>query len=537
MPHALAPAAAYHRPGRPPAGDAAPAELVPGWAYLRLSDPDNELDLEGRAERLMEAALWYGVLITPERVIVENDFSPGAQQGGAIKPASAFKRRKIRLPNGRYALRTVRPGFRKLLDLIETGVAMWVFTEDLDRLLRQPRDNEDFLDGVEMAGATVISLSRSMQLTNGGDANERFNARQMANWANKASEDTARRVREARVRSIGLSYYGGPRPFGFEPDPAALKHRKTLPHVPAEVAALRAAAAALLRTGGTLRGTARAWNADGLKPAGGGVWSGTMVRSVLLKPAIAALMPGLPDEHGERPLIPAPWEPILDRDVWEELRDYLQQPGRKKMTGNRPKWLVSVFAVCGKCGSTVRVSRAKPYPIYTCAARSCTSRKTGDMLNLQHAPGGVDDMVAQLVVARLCEPDAAGLARPAPTLPEEEAARLRTERAALVARRATQARLHAEGVLADDALAAGAHQIAGALDAIEAKLALTAAADPLEEFRDGRPPAEVWAQLPIARRRAVVQALVESVTILPVNRHGARVFNPASVVVVPRSFG
>jgi hypothetical protein len=518
---------------------------VPGWAYLRLSDPDNELDLEGRAERLMEMALWHGVLITPDRVIVENDYSPGATPGGPIKPASAHKRKKIRLPNGRYALRTVRPGFRKLLDLIETGVAAWVFCEDLDRLLRQQRDNEDLLDAVELSGATMISLSGTSRLTNGGDATERFNTRMLANFANKASEDTARRVREARVRSIGLSYYGGPRPFGFEHDPAAAKHRKRLLHVPHEVTALRAAAVGLLPPkapgvapqGATLRGLARQWNADGLESVSKHPWTGSMVRSVLLKPAIAALMPGLADEHGERPLVAAPWEPILDRAVWEELRAYLAQPGRKKMAGNRPKWLVSVWGLCGKCGGMVRVSRAKPYPIYTCSARSCTSRKVGDMTNLTGAPGGVDDMVAQLVVARLCQPDAAGLARPAPTLPQEEAARLRTERAALVARRATQARLHAEGVLADDALAAGARQIAGALGAIEAKLALAVASDPLAEFRDGRPPAEVWLQLPVERRRAVVQVLVESVTIVPVSRHGARAFNPASVVVVPRSFG
>ena len=42
-----------------------------------------------------------------------------------------------------------------MLDDLTTGRASAVLAEDLDRLLRQPRDGEDLLDAVEQAGATV----------------------------------------------------------------------------------------------------------------------------------------------------------------------------------------------------------------------------------------------------------------------------------------------------------------------------------------------------------------------------------------------
>ena len=70
--------------------------------------------------------------------------------------------------------------------------------EDLDRLLRQPRDGEDLLDAVELSGATVRSLSESVTLTNGGTDNERYAARNLINAASKASADTARRVSAGR---------------------------------------------------------------------------------------------------------------------------------------------------------------------------------------------------------------------------------------------------------------------------------------------------------------------------------------------------
>jgi hypothetical protein len=178
--------------------------------YLRLSDPASEESFDGREAKLRAEASHLGWIV--HRVIIENDLD----ETGKPKPSSAFKRRMIRLPGSdQPVLRVIRPGFRSLLDDLASGRANTALVEDLDRLLRQPRDGEDLLDTVEMSGATCRSLSGSLKLTDGGTEDERFMCRIMAATAAKASADTARRVADAKARLHGASYSGGNRPYGY----------------------------------------------------------------------------------------------------------------------------------------------------------------------------------------------------------------------------------------------------------------------------------------------------------------------------------
>jgi site-specific DNA recombinase len=145
--------------------------------------------------------------------IIENDLSPGR---GKNRNASAFKRRKIRLPDGRSVMRTVRPGFRKALDLLSSGKADGFMALDLDRTVRDPRDLEDMIDVVEQRKVPVDSVTGSLRL--GSDADITM-ARVMVAVANKESRDKARRVAAARQRqAVAGEYGGGRRPFGFDED-------------------------------------------------------------------------------------------------------------------------------------------------------------------------------------------------------------------------------------------------------------------------------------------------------------------------------
>jgi site-specific DNA recombinase len=53
---------------------------------------------------------------------------------------TAFKKKRIRLPNGRSVWRVIRPEFRQMLEDYEDGVIDGVIFYDIDRLARQPRD-------------------------------------------------------------------------------------------------------------------------------------------------------------------------------------------------------------------------------------------------------------------------------------------------------------------------------------------------------------------------------------------------------------
>ena len=91
--------------------------------------------------------------------------------------------------------------------------------------------------------------------------------------------------------------------------------------------------------------------------------------------------------------------------------------------------------------------------------------------------------------------------------------------------------MHALGEITDAELRAGSRARKARLDKIGAALAATTAPDPLAEFRDQPDAGEVWARLPLPRKRAVARLLV-TVTLLPATRRGPA-FDPDSVRVEP----
>jgi DNA invertase Pin-like site-specific DNA recombinase len=493
---------------------------VPADLYLRLSDARNEEALDGREARLRARAAELGWAI--HRVVIENDMVPG-NGDGKLRPASAWKRRRITTPSGRVELRTIRPGFRLILDDLATGRVQAVLAEDLDRMLRQPRDNEDLLDQVELSRATCRSLTGSLALTDGGTADEQFIARTMANVANKSSADTARRVAAARKRLAGQSYQGGRRPYGYQPKPRTEKYHRNLVQRPEEAAVIRQAATDILDLGISLKAIARDLRERGVPTVTGTAWSAETLKDVLIKPAVAGLAVAK-DDDGARLLVPAPWhqDRILDGDVWERLRDKLTDLARRtnQARANEPRWLVSGFATCGVCGGPIRAAggrdRAPAYVGNGC----CHVRRTA---------ARVDDAISQLVTDRLDEPDAAGLLRPPPR-PQVDAGKLRAKARDLRRRRQAQRRMHADGLLDDAELADSLRDFAAKLARIDVQLAASDHADPLPEFRDGRPAETVWAGLGMARRRAVVQTLLEWVKINRAGRRG-RGFDPNTLQI------
>lgn len=496
----------------------------PADLYLRLSDARHEEALDGREARLREHAAQLGWAV--HRVIIENDLVPG-NGDGRLRPASAWKRRKITTPSGRVELRTIRPGFRSMLDDLAAGRATAILAEDLDRLLRQPRDNEDLLDAVEQAGATCKSLSGSLTLTEGGTEAEKFTARIMAASANKASADTARRVANARERYAGQSYQGGRRPYGFQPDPGSPRYHKRLIMVSHEAQVIRNAATDILDRGVSLKAIARTLRDQGEPTVTGTTWTAKTLRDVLLKPAVAGLaVTRQPDGAGPQRelLVEAPWPAILDRDRWEALRDHLTDTARRTNTSraNEPRWLVSGFATCGVCSGLLRAGGGRDRaPAYV--GSECNHIRRNAAL--------VDQHITSLVIARLNKPDAGDLLKPPPH-PQVDARKLRAEARKLKARKAAQVRMHSAGDLDDSDLAVGLKAIRGQLAAIEARLAASAEADPLAEFR-GKPAEAVWEGLSVARRRAVVQTLIRAIVVNQGGRRG-RGFDPDLLDIDPQ---
>ena len=212
------------------------AVLLTGSPEARNGDTagvDDQLaDLRKRA-----AALGWGV----GPVIIEND-------------TSAFKRRKVSLPDGRKALRVIRPGFREALDLLRTGRGDGLLALDLDRIARDPRDLEDLIDVIESRHIPVDSVTGSLRLANDADITM---ARVMVAMANKSSRDlplaSPARPGSGRPRP-GRPRHGGRRPFGYEAGGLVVRQAEVAEIVRAADAilagvSLRQAAADLRRRG------------------------------------------------------------------------------------------------------------------------------------------------------------------------------------------------------------------------------------------------------------------------------------------------
>jgi site-specific DNA recombinase len=489
--------------------------------YLRLSDfRDDSGGFSGREARLRAEAARLGW--TVGRVVVENDVSlTSSTTNGRTRPASAFKRDS-------KTGRVIRPGFRSIVDDLRAGRTGAMLCEDLDRAARDPRDLEDLVDAVAASGASARSLSGSLTLTAGGTDSEITMARIMVTMANKASRDNARRVSAKRgdLAAAG-SYGGGIRPFGFRPDLDAPKYAKTLLQVPAEAAEIRAAADAVM-AGVSLKAVARDLRDRGVPTVKGGKWSAEILRDVLMKPAVAALVPA----GGE--LMRASWEPILEREQWEAVCAKLSEPtvtitypSGTTYTGpritntrnaNEPRHLLSGIATC-YCGAPVKAGGGKGGRSYLCTASN----------HLRRTAAPVDELVLAFT-AEYIQQQGADLLRP-PARPGVDTRALRAESARLTAIGERQAAMHGLGEISDAELRAGSRARKARLDAIAGQLAAQTEVDQLGEFRDQPDAGEVLAGLPLPRQRAVVRLLVD-VTLKRATRRGQG-FDEDSVEVGP----
>ena len=502
--------------------------------YLRLSDLRIEESFDARQDKLIAFGDSLGWVL--HRVIIENDMVRSAD--GKLRPATAFKRRKITTPSGRRELRVIRPGFRnELLGDFEAGRANAVVAEDLDRLFRDPRDLEDFIDIAQEKSVWARSLSGSLTFTDGGTDAEIDMARMMVTMANKQSRDTARRVREGRERNWGASYQGGRRPFGYAPETDTEHLHRKLLIVPSEADLIQKWADQILNQGISLKAILREIHQNDIPSASGGKWNGRTLKQVLTKPTVAGLAAHtsrIKDETtGETrkvtTLKPAEaWDAILDEDTWKKLCEKLNNPPAGTNRGNEPKHLLTGIATCGVCndGTSVRVN----------GSGTLRGKRGYQCENIAHIHRNIelaDAWVERNVTAYISRYGAVVL-KPEPR-EDVDADALRAEAKELRMRQNEQLDLHSEGLIDKSQLQRKLREFKDRLDAIEAQLAQSDQPDPLPEFRRHGETRRIWYSLPLARRRAILRQLVD-VKIDKTNKRGAG-FDEDSVQIFDKKTG
>ncbi len=400
-----------------------------------------------------------------------------------------------------------RPQYAALMEAVGSSSVDVVVAWDPDRLHRAPAELESFILVVERAGVDVVTVQAGeWDLSS---ANGRLTARLLGSIARHESEHKSERVRRALEQNAAAGRSHGRRAYGWtrEHAPDGMV-REVI--VPAEAAVVRRIADALL-SGESLRAVTAALNDEGVPtPTGVPVWVKQMVRGLVLRERNAGLRVHRGEVVGD-----GAWEPIVDRDRFEQLRTVLTDPTRKTSTGTAAAHLLSGIGRCGICGASLRITYRRNVPSYRCSGGGCVIRKREDL----------DALVTELVVARLSAPDAAEVLTTGTDNPERAAAVAEADQ--LRARLDEVADQYADGLIDGRMLERITARLRPQLAEAEARSRVVDST-PLLDGLVGMPDVRaVWEGLSLSRRRAVVDTLM-TIT-LNRTRQGARTFDPEAV--------
>lgn len=186
--------------------------------------------------------------------------------------------------------------------------------------------------------------------------------------------------------------------------------------------------------------------------------------------------------------------------------------------GTARKWLLSGIAICSVCREPVRSARGETHP---------TARKDGTgpaprtryhtyrCVNGHFMRNGdiIDELVAELCIRRIAEADASELFGTADDWPDIPA--LHAQRTALEGRRSSISSLLAKGLLTERDAEQDLTDLAAEIRAVNDELAQAVQLSPLADLASVGDAHVWWAQVTLARRRAVIDALI-TVAIRPV---------------------
>jgi site-specific DNA recombinase len=338
---------------------------------------------------------------------------------------SSFKKKRVRLQDGTYGYRVVRPDWETVLTTLRRGEANALAAEDLDRVTREPRILEDLIEVVEHYGAHVISKTGNINLTTdeGIDA-----ARNVVKQRNQESRNTSRRVaRGKRHAALAGKNHGGPmRPFGWRKDRLTLSKRESQ-RIRSELRRIYSGVQPIT--------IARDWNKKGIKTVTGVPWRAATIKNMYLRPRMCGWVTYqgaiLRDENGEP--VKGQWEPILTVEEYEKVKaawtkDPDAKPSRLTATGRgyRTIYLLSPFVRCGKC--MARMTGSKDHiPIRRkgqivgkkiVTRYKCPAKGQGGCGSLTVIAKPVDEYIKALVIAEHQERVRLSKSKPAKPWPE-----------------------------------------------------------------------------------------------------------------------
>jgi DNA invertase Pin-like site-specific DNA recombinase len=426
-----------------------------------------------------------------------------------------------------------RPAYDALLSAVREGRVNAICAWHTDRLHRSPAELEHYINITQDVPTYTVKAGMLDLSTASG----RMTARILGAVARHESEHKAERIlsKHRELAAAGRSTGGGFRPYGY----VRVYDRPELPHriirediVPEEAEIIRECARRILGGEG-LYTVVNDLNARGIPTSAGARWSTRSLARMLASARIAGQREHRPRGRDEikRALTgevtaTGKWAPIISVPQSEALRNKLNDTERRTSPGRTGRYLCAGgVLVCGQCGKKLsgRSRGAGKGAMYSCVGHQggepCCGRIHVD------APGA-DYVVTGWVSVRLARPAYREWLERRDDKPDESKLRaeldeVREKEKELAADWAEGRIGSAERFKSRDTLEARAARIQAQLSRASATLVL-----------DGIPPGpadlQAWlldGAVPVARRRAVVLAVLEKVTVSPAVKGRGR-FDP-----------
>jgi site-specific DNA recombinase len=429
--------------------------------------------------------------------------------------------------------RAIRPAYEDLCEDIRNGVVAKLAVFDLDRLYREPRELEDFIDLVERHRVELANVGGDVDLST---PSGRMFARMKGTVAKYEVEQKSARQKAANKQRAKSGKAWVTRPFGYtyevEKDASGKVVKAWNDLVPNEADAIRKACRDLLN-GASLWSIAKQWNAEGLKTSKGYDWTGSTVRQMLLRPRNAGL--AVYDVHATKfraatihesvlEGVEASWPAIVSRAEWESVCRLLADP--KRLTGKSigRKHLLSGIAICDVCKNrmftTARKTKDGKRVVYQCKNMGC--------MKIVRDLGKTDQVVVDIVTRRLAKPDAVkALAKPT-----VDTKALRDEINVLERQIREAEHDYDEGLIDGRRYKAKIDRVTEKLAPLKDKMLGVHMSRDVKDLA-GRPNArELFDALPLDRRRGVIDTL--AVVTIHRQTKGGR-FDPTAITVVDRN--
>lgn len=288
------------------------------------------------------------------------------------------------------ASRSNRPGFARAMAMIAAGAADTFVVWKLDRAARNSLDLLKFVrENLAAHGAEFVSVTENFDTTTPMGRAMLTIVSALAEMESAQKSDRAKSWHDHRRRNGAVP--AGPPPLGYvKPEPNQIE-------LDPVVAPLVREAAHRIARGESVNSTVKWMNASGVSITNPGL------KTALQSPTLVGLasVELLDRRRGARlvaddaTLVEGKWEPLLDREIWDQVREMLAHPDRRVGAGHNKLRHPLVPIIRCICGGRMKVqgdNREYHARRYICRAEGCLN-------GITQAP--VDEAVTTAVLDHL----------------------------------------------------------------------------------------------------------------------------------------